>query len=83
MTTKMEGRNNRIISEFFGPRLTALVWASRVSGLNVDDIIRACLERGFSSLTAELEFIEEHEDELAKEGETDIEREFSALQGVE
>lgn len=58
MTTKMEHRNNQIISSFFQERLTALVWASRVSGLNVDEIITECLTLGWDSLMAELEFLE-------------------------
>ena len=64
MTTQMEKRNNRLIGEFLDGKQDALLWASRVSGLNLDDIIAECLRIGWEGLNTELEFLE-----TAPEGE--------------
>ena len=83
MTTPMEHRNNQLIAEFLTGKEASLLWASRVSGLGLDDMIRECLRMGWDKFTAEMQFLDGNEDKPAKEGETDIEREFSALRGVE
>ena len=58
MTTPMEKRNNRLIADFLNNKQDALLWASRVSGLNLDDIIAECLRIGWEGLRSELEFLE-------------------------
>ena len=37
---------------------TCLLWASHVSGLNLDDIIAECLRIGWEGFSTELEFLE-------------------------
>lgn len=64
MTTAMEKRNNRLIADFLNNKQDALLWASRVSGLNLNDIIAECLRIGWEGLRSELEFLE-----TAPEGE--------------
>lgn len=64
MTTSMEKRNNRLIADFLNNKQDALLWASRVSGLNLNDIIAECLRIGWEGLRSELEFLE-----TAPEGE--------------
>ena len=64
MTTPMEKRNNRLIADFLNNKQDALLWASRVSGLNLDDIIAECLRIGWEGFRTELEFLE-----TAPEGE--------------
>ena len=64
MTTPMEKRNNRLIADFLNNKQDALLWASRVSGLNLDDIIAECLRIGWEGFRSELEFLE-----TAPEGE--------------
>ena len=64
MTTLMEKRNNRLIADFLNNKQDALLWASRVSGLNLDDIIVECLRIGWEGFRSELEFLE-----TAPEGE--------------
>lgn len=63
MTTPMEKRNNRLIGEFLDGKQDALLWASRVSGLNLDDIIAECLRIGWEGFSAELQYFEEHDNE--------------------
>ena len=58
MTTPMEKRNNRLIADFLNNKQDALLWASRVSGLNLDDIIVECLRIGWEGFRSELEFLE-------------------------
>ena len=62
MATPMEKRNNRLIGEFLDGKQDALLWASRVSGLNLDDIIAECLRIGWEGFSAELQYFEEHDD---------------------
>ena len=62
MTTPMEKRNNRLIGEFLDGKQDALLWASRVSGLNLDDIIAECLRIGWEGFSTELQYFEEHDD---------------------
>ena len=64
MTTPMEKRNNRLIADFLNNKQDALLWASRVSALNLDDIIVECLRIGWEGFRSELEFLE-----TAPEGE--------------
>ena len=64
MTTPMEKRNNRLIADFLNNKQDALLWASRVSGLNLDGIIAECLRIGWAGFRTELEFLE-----TAPEGE--------------
>ena len=54
----MEKRNNRLIADFLNNKQAALLWASRVSGLNLDDIIAECLRIGWEGFSTELEFLE-------------------------
>ena len=54
----MEKRNNRLIADFLNNKQDALLWASRVSGLNLDDIIAECLRIGWEGFRTELEFLE-------------------------
>ena len=64
MTTPMEHRNNQLIAEFLTGKAASLLWASRVSGLNLDDIIAECPRIGREGFSTELEFLE-----TAPEGE--------------
>ena len=68
MTTPMEHRNNRLIAEFLTGKEASLLWASRVSGLGLDDIIAECLRIGWEGFSAELQYFEEHDDN-EQEGE--------------
>ncbi len=58
MTTSMEKRNNRLIADFLNNKQDALLWASRVSGLNLNDIIAECLRIGWEGFRSEMEFLE-------------------------
>ncbi len=58
MTTPMEKRNNRLIADFLNNKQDALLWASRVSGLNLNDIIAECLRIGWEGFRSEMEFLE-------------------------
>ena len=62
MTTPMEHRNNRLIGEFLDGKQDALLWASRVSGMDLDTMIAECLRIGWEGFSAELQYIEEHDD---------------------
>lgn len=62
MTTPMEHRNNQLIALFLNGKQDALLWASRVSGMSVDDIIFECLRIGWEGFSAELQYFEEHDD---------------------
>lgn len=68
MTTPMEHRNNQLIALFLNGKQDALLWASRVSGMSVDDIIFECLRIGWEGFSAELQYFEEHDDS-EQEGE--------------
>ena len=61
-TTKMEERNNKLIAQFIDGKQDALLWASRVSGMNLDKMIEQCLYIGWEGFTAELQYFEEHDD---------------------
>ena len=61
-TTKMEERNNRLIAQFIDGRQDALLWASRVSGMDLDTMIADCLRIGWEGFSAELQYFEEHDD---------------------
>lgn len=61
-TTKMEKRNNELIAKFLDGKQDALLWASRVSGMNLDEMIAECLRIGWEGFTAELQYFEEHDD---------------------
>ena len=61
-TTKMEGRNNRLIARFIDGKQDALLWASRVSGMDLDTMIAECLRIGWEGFSAELQYFEEHDD---------------------
>lgn len=63
-TTKMEKRNNEIIAKFIDGKQDALLWASRVSGMDLDSMIAECLRIGWEGFSTELEFLE-----TAPEGE--------------
>ena len=67
-TTKMEKRNNELIAKFLDGKQDALLWASRVSGMSVDDMIYECLRIGWEGFSAELQYFEEHDD-CEQEGE--------------
>lgn len=67
-TTKMEKRNNELIAKFLDGKQDALLWASRVSGMNLDEMIEQCLYIGWEGFTAELQYFEEHDDS-EQEGE--------------
>lgn len=58
MTSPMEKRNNRLIADFLNNKQDALLWASRVSGLNLNDIIAECLRIGWEGFRSEMEFLE-------------------------
>ena len=57
-TTKMEERNNKLIAQFIDGKQDALLWASRVSGMDLDTMIGECLRIGWEGFSAELEFLE-------------------------
>ena len=61
-TTKMEGRNNKLIAQFIDGKQDALLWASRVSGMDLDTMIAECLRIGWEGFSAELQYFEEHDD---------------------
>ena len=61
-TTKMEERNNKLIAQFIDGKQDALLWASRVSGMDLDTMIAECLRIGWEGLSAELQYFEEHDD---------------------
>lgn len=61
-TTKMEERNNRLIAQFIDGKQDALLWASRVSGMDLDTMIADCLRIGWEGFSAELQYFEEHDD---------------------
>ena len=61
-TTKMEGRNNKMIARFIDGKQDALLWASRVSGMDLDTMIAECLRIGWEGFSAELQYFEEHDD---------------------
>ena len=63
-TTKMEERNNKLIAQFIDGKQDALLWASRVSGMDLDSMIAECLRIGWEGFSTELEFLE-----TAPEGE--------------
>ena len=62
--TKMEKRNNKLIAQFIDGKQDALLWASRVSGMDLDTMIAECLRIGWEGFSTELEFLE-----TAPEGE--------------
>ena len=62
MTTPMEKRNNELIAKFLDGKQDALLWASRVSGMDLDTMIAECLRIGWKGFTAELQYFEEHDD---------------------
>ena len=64
MTTSMEHRNNQLIAQFIDGKQDALLWASRVSGMDLDTMIAECLRIGWEGFSTELEFLE-----TAPEGE--------------
>ena len=64
MTTPMEHRNNQLIAEFLTGKEASLLWASRVSGLGLDGMLRECLRIGWEGFSPALEFLE-----TAPEGE--------------
>ena len=66
-TTKMEERNNKLIAQFIDGKQDALLWASRVSGMDLDTMIAECLRIGWEGFSAELEYFEGHDSE--QEGE--------------
>ena len=66
-TTKMEKRNNELIAKFLDGKQDALLWASRVSGMDLDTMIAECLRIGWEGFSAELQYFEEHDD--SEEGE--------------
>ena len=61
-TTKMEERNNRLIARFIDGKQDALLWASRVSGMDLYTMIAECLRIGWEGFSAELQYFEEHDD---------------------
>ena len=67
-TTKMEGRNNKLIARFIDGKQDALLWASRVSGMDLDTMIAECLRIGWEGFSAELQYFEEYDDS-EQEGE--------------
>ena len=62
-TTKMEERNNKLIAQFIDGKQDALLWASRVSGMDLDTMITECLRIGWEGFSAELQYFEEHDSE--------------------
>ena len=67
-TTKMEKRNNELIAKFLDGKQDALLWASRVSGMDLDSMIAECLRIGWEGFSTELQYFEEHDD-ADQEGE--------------
>ena len=65
-TTKMEERNNRLIAQFIDGKQDALLWASRVSGMDLDTMIAECLRIGWEGFNAELQYFEGHDDSEQK-----------------
>ena len=61
-TTKMEERNNKLIAQFIEGKQDALLWASRVSGMDLDTMIAEWLRIGWEGFSAELQYFEEHDD---------------------
>lgn len=61
-STKMEERNNKLIAQFIDGKQDALLWASRVSGMDLDTMIGECLRIGWEGFSAELQYFEEHDD---------------------
>ena len=61
-TTKMEERNNKLVARFIDGKQDALLWASRVSGMDLDTMIAECLRIGWEGFSAELQYFEEHDD---------------------
>ena len=57
-TTKMEERNNKLIAQFIDGKQDALLWASRVSGMDLDTMIAECLRIGWEGFRSEMEFLE-------------------------
>ena len=68
-TTKMEERNNKLIAKFIDGKQDALLWASRVSGMDLDTMIAECLRIGWEGFSAELQYFEEHDDSEQEEVE--------------
>ena len=66
-TTKMEERNNKLIAQFLDGKQDALLWASRVSGMDLDTMIAECLRIGWEGFSAELQYFEEHDNEEVEE----------------
>lgn len=62
MTTPMEKRNNELIAKFLDGKQDALLWASRVSGMDLDSMIAECLRIGWEGFSTELQYFEEHDD---------------------
>ena len=58
MTTQMEHRNNQLIADFLAGKEASLLWASRVSGLGLDGMIRECLRMGWDKFTAEMQLLD-------------------------
>ena len=67
MTTPMEHRNNQLIAQFIDGKQDALLWASRVSGMDLDTMIGECLRIGWEGFSAELQYFEEHDSEEGAE----------------
>ena len=67
MATPMEKRNNELIAKFLDGKQDALLWASRVSGMNLDEMIEQCLYIGWEGFSAELQYFEEHDSEEGEE----------------
>lgn len=67
-TRKMEERNNKLIAQFIDGKQDALLWASRVSGMDLDTMIAECLRIGWEGFSAELQYFEGHDDS-EQEGE--------------
>ena len=63
MTTPMEHRNNQLIAEFLTGKEASLLWASRVSGLGLDDMIRECLRMGWDKFSTEMMFLDLEEEQ--------------------
>ena len=68
-STKMEERNNKLIAQFIDGKQDALLWASRVSGMDLDSMIAECLRIGWDGFSAELQYFEEHDDSEQEEDE--------------
>ena len=68
-STKMEERNNKLIARFIDGKQDAVLWASRVSGMDLDTMIAECLRIGWEGFSAELQYFEEHDDSEQEEDE--------------